>query len=219
MSVRKYPSTGTGKSGTFGGNAVVAGFDTSLPGESPAQKGEKAEALVAQVYQELRRLAHHLLSPEPAGQVMQSTALVHEAYLRLVGSGSSAWSNKGHFFGAAAQAMRRILVEQARQRHSAKHGGGRIRVTFNEAAVLAPEPSEDILALDEALTRLEQRDPRKGRIVMLRYFAGLSVHETAEVLEVSATTVKADWSWAKAWLHREITREDRETGDRGHDTN
>jgi RNA polymerase sigma factor (TIGR02999 family) len=148
---------------------------------------------------------------------MQSTALVHEAYLRLVGSGSSAWSNKGHFFGAAAQAMRRILVEQARQRHSVKHGGGRLRVTLNEAAVLAPEPSQDVLTLDEALTRLEERDPRKGQIVMLRYFAGLSVQETAEVLGVSATTVKADWSWAKAWLHREIARGNSATGEPGHD--
>jgi RNA polymerase sigma factor (TIGR02999 family) len=195
---------------------VIAGTETPPSGENSAGDGEKAEALVGQVYRELRRLAHHFLGHEAPGQLMQTTALVHEAYLRLVGSGSPAWANKAHFFAAAAQAMRRILVEQARRRRSAKYGGGRKRITLNEAAVLAPEPSDDVLALDEALTRLEERDPRKGQIVMLRYFAGLSVHDTAEVLEVSAATVKADWSWAKAWLHREIARGNSGTGKRSH---
>lgn len=183
---------------------MMTGSEATSPGQHPAEAGENSAALVAQVYQELRRLAHHLLGPEPPGQLMETTALVHEAYLRLVGGGSVAWANKGHFFGAAAQAMRRILVEQARQRRAAKYGGARKRVRLDEAAVLAPQPAEDVLALDEALTRLEERDPRKGRLVMLRYFAGLSVQETAELLGVSAATVKADWSWAKAWLHREM---------------
>lgn len=193
---------------------MATGADAPLPGEHPHAEGGKAEELVGELYQELRRLAHHLSAHEPCGQLVEATALVHEAYLRLVHGGSPAWANKAHFFAAAAQAMRRILVEQARRRRCAKYGGGRRRVTLNEAAAVAPEPLEDVLALDEALTRLEQRDPRTGQIVMLRYFAGLSVPETAGVLGVSAGTVKADWSRAKAWLHRELTARDRQQGRR-----
>ena len=189
---------------------MITGTGPPRPGEGPGLEKETAAALVARVYAELHRLAHHLLVREPPGQLFQTTALVHEAYLRLVGGGQSDWPSKGYFFAAAAQAMRRILVEQARQRRSAKRGGRCHRVTLDAAAVLAPEPAEDLLALDEALTRLEQRDPRQGQIVVLRYFAGLSVPETAEVLGVSTATVKADWSWAKAWLHREMTAGNRE---------
>ncbi len=196
---------------------MTAGSATPPSGGSSAGDEEKADALVAQVYRELRRLAHQFLGREPPGQLMQSTALVHEAYLRLAGHGNCAWANKAHFFAAAARAMRRILVEQARRRHSPKYGGGRKQIALDQAAVVASEPSADILALEEALARLEQRDPRQGRIVMLRYFAGLTVEETAEVLEVSAATVKADWSWAKAWLHREIAAGNSRAGKPGHD--
>lgn len=196
---------------------MATGADAPLPGEHPHAEGGKAEELVGELYQELRRLAHHLSAHEPCGQLVEATALVHEAYLRLVRGGSPAWANKAHFFAAAAQAMRRILVEQARRRRCAKYGGGRARVTLNEALVVASEPPPAVLALDEALTRLEQQDSRKSQIVVLRYFAGLSVPETAEALGVSAGTVKADWSWAKAWLHREITREDRQKGERSHE--
>ncbi len=173
--------------------------DGPTGGDSPP-----ADALVGQVYGELHRLAHQLLAHEQRAELLQTTALVNEAYLRLAGKHGSDWVNRAHFFAAAALAMRRILVDQARRRHSAKHGGQRKQVSLDGAAVVAPEPAEDILALDEALARLEQQNPRQGQIVMLRYFAGLNVHETAEVLSVSAATVKADWSWAKAWLHREI---------------
>jgi RNA polymerase sigma factor (TIGR02999 family) len=190
---------------------VIRGTGPPRPGEGPGLEKEAAAALVARVYAELHGLAHHLLARESPGQLFQTTALVHEAYLRLVGHGRCAWANQAHFFAAAAQAMRRILVDQARQRRSAKRGGKCKRVSLDETAALAPEPAEDLLALDEALTRLEQRDPRQGQIVMLRYFAGLSVQETAGVLGVSPATVKADWSWAKAWLHREIAPGDQGT--------
>jgi RNA polymerase sigma-70 factor, ECF subfamily len=157
------------------------------------------------VYEELRRLAHHYMSRERPGHTFQTTALVHEAYLRLVDQKETHWQNRAHFFGIAAQLMRRILVDHARSHARAKRGGGAHNEPLNEAAVLSPERGADVVALDDALKRLAEIDPRKCRVVELRYFGGLTVEETAEVLKVSPITVKRDWSVAKAWLHREIS--------------
>jgi len=163
-----------------------------------------SEELLPLVYLELRKLARSRMAHEPPGQTLQPTALVHEAYLRLVGDRDARWENRAHFFAAAALAMRRILVERARRRRMAKHGGGQDRVTLDEAVASSDPRSVDLLALDDALTRLEAHDPRMSRIVTLRYFAGLNVEQTAKALDISAATVKREWSYAKAWLHREI---------------
>jgi RNA polymerase sigma factor (TIGR02999 family) len=140
----------------------------------------------------------------PPGSTLQTTALVHEAYLRLVGPVDPGWKGRSHFFGAAASAMRNILVEQARRKAAAKHGGGRQRVGLEEVEIAFEGPSEDIVALDEALSRLEAQDPRKAEIVTLRYFAGLSQAETAAVLNVSERTIQRDWRYIKAWLRKEL---------------
>jgi len=134
----------------------------------------------------------------------QPTALVHEAYLRLVGEADPGWNSRGHFFGAAAHAMRRILVEQARRKASEKHGGGRRRVNVEDAKLAIEPPSDNILALDEALHRLEREDPRKAEVVMLRHFAGLTRAETAEALGISVRTVEREWSFARALLRAEV---------------
>ena len=158
------------------------------------------------VYDELRRLAAQKLAPEAPGQTRQATALVHEAYLRLVGGDPERpWGGRGHFFAAAAEAMRRILVENARRRHSRKRGGGRDRLDLATAALAAPEPDAELLALDEALGRLAARDPIKAELVKLRYFAGLTIPQAAEVMGISTATASRHWSFARAWLHREIT--------------
>jgi RNA polymerase sigma factor (TIGR02999 family) len=168
--------------------------------------------LLQLVYAELRKLAHARLAKEPgrgAGMTLEATALVHEAYLRVVGHQNPAeqhWEGRGHFFGAAALAMRRILVERARHRKRLKHGGGMDRQAMHDdLPIAAPETDgTDLIALDEALTKLETLDPRKAKVVSLRYFAGLSVEETAAAMDLSAATVKNDWAFAKAWLHREL---------------
>lgn len=165
--------------------------------------------LLPLVYEELRRTARAMMDRERArgaGMTLQPTALVHEAYMRLVGSaGEPSWANRRHFFGAAAQAMRRILVERARRHHAAKHGGGRDRSPFHdEIAVEMPGDRVDIIALDDALSRLAQRDARKAEIVHLRYFAGLTIEETAAAMELSPATVKSEWSYARLWLFREL---------------
>ncbi|USN98771.1 MAG: sigma-70 family RNA polymerase sigma factor [Phycisphaeraceae bacterium] len=160
--------------------------------------------LLPLVYEELRKLARVRLGAEAPGQTLQPTALVHEAYLRLVGDMGLQWNSRGHFFGAAALAMRRILVERARHRRRLRHGGGRERVELHEGAMVSEPAPGDLLALDEALDKLSAIDARKGRVVMLRYFAGLSIEETAAVLDISPATVKADWSFARAWLHRAL---------------
>ncbi len=175
-----------------------------------------AEELVPLVYQELRRLARWLVAREPAGSSLQATALVHEAYLRLVGNSELAWRDRAHFFRAAAQAMRRILTEHARRRGRIKHGGGRRREPLDEAATIPAADTLDVLALDEAITRLSAVDARKGEVVSLRYFAGLSIEETAQALEVSPATVKNDWIYARAWLHRELSGEDGSSDQVGH---
>jgi RNA polymerase sigma factor (TIGR02999 family) len=160
--------------------------------------------LLPLVYDELRKLAKARMAHEPTGQTLQPTALVHEAYLRLVGDTNVTWDNRGHFFAAAALAMRRILVERARSRNRIKRGGGRARVELTDGALVSEPPDDDLLILDEALERLEKYDKRKADVVMLRYFAGLSIEETAAALGVSPATVKNEWTFARAWLHREI---------------
>jgi RNA polymerase sigma factor (TIGR02999 family) len=165
------------------------------------------EKLTPLVYEELRRLAKHYLRRERSGHALQTTELVNEAYLRLIDWKNVEWQNRAHFFGVAAQLMRRILVDRARHRQYLKRGGQGIRVSLNDAAVAAQERGADLVALDDALKSLAAMDPRKSRIVELRFFGGLSVEETAEVLNVSPRTVMREWSLAQAWLHRELSRE------------
>ena len=166
---------------------------------------QAAEQLLPLVYDELRQLAAQKMAHEKPGQTLQPTALVHEAYLRLVGKeGEQSWDNRGHFFAAAAEAMRRILVESSRRRRSQKHGGGLRRQDLHNLELAMPEPVEDLLALDEALNKLDQKDPVKAKLVKLRYFAGMTIEEAAAVLEISTATAKRYWSYARAWLYREI---------------
>ena len=156
------------------------------------------------VHGELRRLAHHYMRRERAGHSLQTTALVNEAYLRLVDYKRMHWQNRAHFIAAAAQAMRRILVDHAR-RHNLKRGAGAEHVSLDGDAVICRDRSDDFVSLDEALTGLAERAPRKAKVVELRFFGGLSVEETAEVLRVSPITVMREWKSAKAWLYRELT--------------
>jgi RNA polymerase sigma factor (TIGR02999 family) len=169
---------------------------------------QAAEKLLPLVYEELRKLAAQKLAQEKPGQTLQATALVHEAYLRLVDTNQTQqWNSRGHFFAAAAEAMRRILVEQARRKQAEKHGGDWVQVPL-PAEVAAPETrSEDLVALDEALSRLEQHDPEAARLVKLRYFAGLSHQEAAEVLGVSRGRADRLWALARAWLFRQLAKE------------
>jgi RNA polymerase sigma factor (TIGR02999 family) len=163
-----------------------------------------ASQLLPLVYDELRRLARQKLTAEAPGQTLQATALVHEAYLRLVGEGQRRWDSRGHFFAAAAEAMRRILVETVRRKRSLKRGGGRAREEFAEVQLAAPEPMEDLLALDEALDKLAAKDPLKAELVKLRYFAGLTIEEAAAALGISAATAKRYWSYSRTWLYQEV---------------
>jgi RNA polymerase sigma factor (TIGR02999 family) len=179
------------------------------------QRGDPraSDELIQLVYAELRQLARSRLAHEPgggAGMTLEATALVHEAYLRVIGSGESkpkTWDGRGHFFGAAALAMRRILVERARHHRRIKHGGDRAQIDLTDAAMQLESPSTDgtdLIALDEALSRLEKFDPRKAKVVSLRYFAGLSIEETAAAMDLSPATIKNEWAFARAWLHREL---------------
>lgn len=164
-----------------------------------------AEELLPLVYEELRKLARAKMSHEPVDHTLQATALVHEAYLRLVNNAhEQRWDGRGHFFGAAAQAMRRILVERARHHGRLKRGGDRQRVALGEDAASVEADGTDLLALDEVLNKLEQHDHRKFQVVMLRYFGGLSIEETAAALDLSPATIKNEWAIARAWLHREM---------------
>ena len=169
--------------------------------------GDKAalEQLMPMIYQELHRLAARHLAHERVGHTLQATALVNEAYLRLIDQKRVRWQNRAHFLGIAAQMMRRILVDYARTRRNAKRGGGAPVVSLDEAATLSVERASDLIAVNDALTRLSELDARKGRVVELRFFGGLSVEETAEVLQISPNTVLRDWRTAKAWLHRELS--------------
>jgi RNA polymerase sigma factor (TIGR02999 family) len=163
------------------------------------------DELLPLVYEELRILAAQKLSHEPSGQTLQATALVHEAYLRLVGDEPQSWKSRGHFFAAAAEAMRRILVENARRKRRRKRGNGLKRVDLDKAEVAAEAVSEGMIALDEALERLAEEDPFAAELVKMRYFAGLTLAQTAEALGVSPRTADR-WAYAKAWLHHEIAK-------------
>jgi len=159
------------------------------------------------VYGELRRLAGHYLRKERSDHTLQSTALVHEAYLRLAGQSPPEWQNRAHFFGIAARIMRQILVEHARARDAAKRGGGACRLTLDAAVAISDRTDVDILELDRALTGLAELDPQQSRIVELRFFGGLTIEDTSEVLGISPATVKRDWVTARAWLYRAMTGE------------
>jgi RNA polymerase sigma factor (TIGR02999 family) len=157
---------------------------------------------------ELHRLAQHYMSRERAGHTLQTTAVLNEAYLRLVDDPTSTWQNRTHFVAVAAQLMRRIMVDHARERRSLKRGGGALKVSLDEAALVTEQRSEELLALDEALERLAVLDPRKSQIVELRYFGGLTVEETAAFLKLSDRTVKREWRTAKVWLYRALSGEE-----------
>jgi RNA polymerase sigma factor (TIGR02999 family) len=163
-----------------------------------------ADKLMPLVYEELRRLAHQYMRREKAGHTLQTTALVNEAYMRLVDQSKIQWESRAHFFGIAARLMRQILVDEARRKNFAKRGGDAIRVSLDSANAVAQEQSANVMALDEALKTLEQTDPRKSRIVELRFFGGMSIEETAEALKVSPGTVMRDWTFARAWLRKEM---------------
>jgi RNA polymerase sigma factor (TIGR02999 family) len=168
-----------------------------------------AHQLLPLVYDELRQLAAQKLAQEKPGQTLQATALVHEAYLRLVGqSAAPYWDGRSHFFAAAAEAMRRILVERARRKQRARHGGGRQKhpLEENEPAIASPVDAIDLLALNEALDRLEATSPRRAQLVKLRYFAGFTLPEAAQMLGIAQSTAEADWTYAKAWLKRAMEK-------------
>lgn len=162
------------------------------------------DALMPLIHEELHGLARRYLSREHPGHTLQPTALINEAYLRLVGERAMSWQSRAHFIGVTAQLMRFILVDHARSRQAQKRGAGAVRVTFDESLPVSDERGPEVVALDDAMTRLAAVDPRKGRIAELRYFGGLSVEETAEALEVSVATVMRDWRLARAWLQREL---------------
>ena len=175
------------------------------------KRGEEnaADELMPIVYNRLRRLAQQMMGSEKPGQTLQATALVHEAYLRLLGDGqATSWQDRRHFYAAAAQAMRRILVERARRYSRIKHGGGRKRLALDDVEAVIDSESVDLLAVDESLRRLEKEDARAAQVVMLRYFAGLSVEDTAQALEIAPRTVHRDWTYAKAWLACELKADD-----------
>ncbi len=171
------------------------------------RNGDRAafDRLMPLVYDELRQIASRYMKRERTGHTLQTAALVNEAYLRMVGQKSVDWQNRAHFFAVAASVMRHLLVDHARARGCVRRGAGAQKVSLDEAAIFSEQKSDEVLALDEALTRLDAMDARKVKIVELRYFSGLSAEETAEVLGVSEITVKREWLKAKAWLYRELT--------------
>jgi RNA polymerase sigma factor (TIGR02999 family) len=178
---------------------------TELLQEWSEGRREALDSLMPLIYQELRRQASRYLKKERIGHTLQTTALINEAYLKLIDQHRVEWQNRTHFFAIASQAMRRILVDHARERHREKRGGAAENLPIEAADfVISPQKSVDLVALDEALTRLAEFDERQARIVELRYFSGLSIDETAEILEVSNVTVRRDWNLAKAWLHQQL---------------
>jgi RNA polymerase sigma factor (TIGR02999 family) len=172
------------------------------------QGGDRAalDALVPVVYEELRRLARYELRKERPGHTLQSTALVHEAYFRLVGQDLPQWESRTHFFAIAAQLMRQILVDYARRRRASKRGSGACMLLLDDAVALPQGKDIDVIAVDDALKALAEVDPRQSRVVELRFFAGLSLEEISEVMGIATATVQRDWTAARAWLHREISR-------------
>jgi RNA polymerase sigma factor (TIGR02999 family) len=181
---------------------------TILLSELSSGNREAAEKLIPLVYGELKRLARNYMRRERGDHTLQTTALVHEAYLKLIRQESVSWQGRSQFFGIAAQLMRRILIDHARAHLREKRGGTKVILPLDEALAFSPEHSEDLLRLDEALDRLTKLDSRQGQVVELRFFAGLSVDETAEFLKVSPKTVKRDWTVARAWLHGELRNRD-----------
>ena len=171
--------------------------------------GKAAEELLPLVYDELRKLAAQKMAQEKPGQTLQATALVHEAYIRLVDMEKAQhWTGRGHFFAAAAEAMRRILVDQAREKRSQRRGGGLQRHALEHVEITAPEPSVDLLRINEALARLEQADKPAADLVKLRYFAGLTIPQAADALSISSATADRYWAYARAWLHAELLKAD-----------
>ena len=182
---------------------------TQLLGEWSGGDEDALAKLFPLVQPELHRLAHHYMSRERADHTLQTTAILNEAYLRLVDNNPKPpWQNRTHFVAAAAQLMRRIMVDHARERRSLKRGGGAVKVTLDETAFVTESRSEELLALDDALERLAVQDPRKSQIVELRYFGGLTVEETAQFLKLSLRTVEREWTMAKAWLFRRLSEEE-----------
>ncbi len=197
---------------------MASGTELGVTALLQAWSGGDASALeriVVLVYPELHRMAHRCLAGERAGHTLQSTALVNEAYLRLVKVHQMQWRDRAHFFAVGARIMRRILVDHARSKGYMKRGGGAARVDFDEALVVGAEPEPALVRMDAALTDLARFDPRKARIVEMRYFGGLNAEEIASVLAVSAQTVNRDWSLAKAWLAREMRGGARDAGPAG----
>ena len=182
---------------------------TQILSQIEAGDPSAAEQLLPLVYQELRKLAANRLAQEKPGQTLQATALVHEAYLRLVGNDPNGqiWENRGHFFAAAAEAMRRILIDQARAKDSLRRGGDLQRHDVVDIEIVTPEPSADLLRLNDALERFTVRDPEKAQLVKLRYFAGLTIPQAAQALGISSTTAERHWAYARAWLHAELSRD------------
>lgn len=165
-----------------------------------------AESLLTLVYGELRRLAAYKMSQEPSGHTLQPTALVHEAWLRLMGGNEQKFENRAHFFAAAAEAMRRILIDRARRRQTQRHGGGLQRVDLEDANLVAPDADDQLLAVDDALERLTREFPAQAEVVKLRYYAGMTNEEAAQVLGLSVSTVKNYWSFSRAWLFQAISK-------------
>lgn len=165
------------------------------------------DELMSLVYQELRRMAKRYMNSQPSGHTLQTTALIHEAYLKLADQQEKNWQNRAHFFAVAAQAMRHILVDHARSHKTEKRGGETEIISLEDVAIVSIERAAEVVALDEALQNLSDLDERKARVVELRYFGGLSVEETAEVLKISPNTVKRDWNFAKMWLLRELSNQ------------
>ena len=163
-----------------------------------------SDELLSAVYDDLRKLAASKLAHEPPGQTLQATALVHEAFLRLIGNEQQEWDHRGHFFMAAAEAMRRILVDNARKKQAIKRGGDLKRADMELDRIDSPQEDQELLALHEALTLFEQKDPRAAQLVKLRYFTGLTIEQSAEMLEISVATANRDWTYARSWLHNAI---------------
>ena len=177
-------------------------LDSAARGDARA-----AEELLPLVYQELRRIAAHKMAGEASGHTLQATALVHEAWLRLASANQKSWENRAHFFGAAAEAMRRILVESARRKQSLKRGAGAERVELEDSALVLAAPAEELLAVHEALDRLAAEDASAAELVKLRYFVGMNMEEAASALGMAKRTAENLWTYARAWLHREIRKE------------
>jgi len=180
---------------------------TQILGRTQAGDPQAAEELLPLVYAELRRLAAHKMANEAPGQTLQPTALVHEAWLRLVGNQNQKWNGRAHFFGAAAEAMRRILVENGRRKRAVRHGGGQAKLDLQEIELAAPAPDDELLAVNDALEKLAVRDRKKAELVKLRYFVGLTTEEAAEVLGISVPTADRWWNFSRAWLFEEMERQ------------